>query len=327
MSASVVGLLDWSLDRDRSGNRDYRALWLVKSTSPLDGPMTAITASGLPVIGSTWNLGNDADPWVYCLPTSKVKRHRAYSEGEIGIYWTVEQLFQSPGKIPPGEQGRCNDYENDDPLLEPAKVSGSFINYSKEATVDRNGKAILSSCHQPITGLEVDRSRFSVQIERNTLDNDLDLYQGFIDTLNDSTLWGVGARQVKFSGLAYERKVYGSCYYYFTHRLEFEIRREGFDEDRILDLGMLEINPDRWPRDDSGAYTGDTPTSDQLANPKNFTVIRGPDGNPITSPVPLKNGVRVLQPQIAENLAYIPTVELYPESNFLELGIPTSLST
>ncbi len=314
MSAEMIGLLDWSLDRDDQGGREYKALFLVKVSDPLDGPLTALLASGLPAVGSSWGINNEVDPWVYCQPKASVKQWHG-RPGERHIWWAVEQTFSSPTR----RGTRCNNTNVDDPMSEPPKVSGSFVRYTKEAQYRADGSLILSSCLQPITGIEKDDGRAVVTIERNSLDNNLGQYASFFNTLNDSTVWGVPARHIKFSEFSFEQKFYGSCYVYYTHRLGFEIRGngDGFDLDDVPDMGVME-----FIFSEGGPYDNDI----ERAKPESYRCIKDPNGENIVNPVALDgNGRRLQNPQVAGNTVFIPTVTLYNESNFYLMGIPSFL--
>ncbi len=165
MSASIYngGLRVWDGGRDDQGFREFNITNLVKTTDVMDGPYTVMGAAGLPLIGSTWNFGNDVDVWAFCQPYMKVSRHKQIPEGEKGLLWEVSQKFSTK------PISRCQDTVVEDPLLEPQKVSGNFGKYTIEAVYDRFGNLIKSSSHEQIQGrqVEFDNNKPSVVVQQN----------------------------------------------------------------------------------------------------------------------------------------------------------------
>src|SRR5262245_17458663 len=135
MGATVVGRLGWSLARDSEGFREYKLKTRVQVDDTSDGPATVLEAAGLPVIGSTWAFGNEADPYCWCRPDALIT---PYVTNERHVLWDVEQKFSNRPFNNRGTDG-CADQSVDDPLLQPMKMSGSFVKYTEEATRDKDG--------------------------------------------------------------------------------------------------------------------------------------------------------------------------------------------
>lgn len=301
MSASVVFSDDrvkWSMTRDNEGHRDYRITHKVETTSALDGPATVLLATGLPTIGSFWNYGNDLDQSATCKPDATV---RPMIDRERNRLWEVEQLFSTR------PSDRCQDDTIENPLDEPMKLSGSFLKYTKEAQRDRNGKLILSSSWERIVGLERDYGRPQVVIEQNVPTLGLETFSQMIDFVNDSPMWGLSARCVKLSDCQWQRKHYGTCFFFYTRRLVFDIRYDTFDISDAADRGFR-------------VYKGSGGTD----NPANFEHYKDGKGENVTTPVML-DGNGGINTDPANNPVFIPTVQLYDQTNLFSLGIPSSL--
>ena len=320
MSASVHGgPITRELIRDTEGHRDYSVEHIVITTDPDDGPTIVLGASGLPVIGSLWNFGNDLDVWAFCYPDAKITVYKK-NEGDPPEYWKVAQKFSTR------PLNRCQDETIEDPLLQDQVISGSFVKYTQEVSKDRNGDDIKSISHELIHGpqVEFDFNRPTVRIEQNVATLELELITSMIDTVNDSTLWGLGARKIKLSDLVWERKWYGTCDIYYTRVFDFDIDFNTFDRE-ILDEGTKVLNGhwptknecggDDWILDD---ICGEAPvktdpthfTRYKDRNGENSRVILDVEGWPLGgSGTPAANRIEV---------------EYYPESNFLLLGIPTT---
>lgn len=309
----------WFGSRDDSGHRTFTLVTQVKCTSPLDGPATVMNCPGLPTMGSPWNFGNDLDFWAFCHPQMTVTPR---VDNEKNVLWEVSQKFSTR----PIE--RCQDIQIEDPLLEPQKVSGSFIKYTKEAAKDVFDQAILSSSHEPIRGpkVEVDYNRPTVRIEQNVPILGLATFTEMIDHLNDEPLWGLDERCIKLSGISWTRNVRGICDEYYTRIFDFDIDFETFDRD-IADEGAKALG--RWDTNTSPAVW-DIPAGWVKTNPAHFTRYRDPNGN-IARTLLDGNG-SPLNALVAGAGVPIPIsgvltedkVSFYSEANFLLLGIPTS---
>lgn len=319
MSVIGIGRLDWSVERDEEGHRTYQVKHLVEVSNTDDGPQIILNAPGLPVIGAYWTYGNDFDPWARCWPTVSVQRSPAIKEGHPGVYWVTEHKFSTkPFK-------RCQDTNIEDPLLEPQKVSGSFVKYSKEAERDRNGNIIKTRSHEMIRGrnVEFDAHRASMRVEQNVANLQLPLLTELMNHVNDAPLWGLPARCVKLSNAPWERKVYGVCSFYYTRTLEFDIDFNTWDRD-VLDEGT-KVLKGHWGKTDAGETEGvwyleniggSPPDPDNPAHYIAFADAKGNLGKVIldSDGTPWDHTGTGDPPQVH--------VEYYPEANLLQLGIP-----
>jgi hypothetical protein len=236
----------------------------------------------LPLPGAAYALGNDLDEWVWRRPNVTVEPHNQTSGSGPVRFWAVTMTFSN--KRTPrdsADRKRCGDQKIEDPLMEPPKVSGSFVRYSEEAAFDRNLNPILTSAFEPIKGKEVefDSNRWQVTVEMNLPDLDLQYWNALKDCVNSKDMWGVPRRCVKFSDFKWSRQLYGLCYFYYTVTLTFDIDvrfykypyeddlyayRSGFDRD-IMDAGTMVIRG-RWVTDpadpDYGLYKCDPDIED-----------------------------------------------------------------
>lgn len=295
MSAKVLGRLDWSMTRDKDGHRDYKLKWLIETDSPLDGPVGVFNATGLPAIGSTFTFGNDVDAWAFCRPNAECSPVLTKEPNRL---WTLTQNYSTR----PIERDQTD--EKTDPLLEPDRVSGSFVKYVKEITKDRNGDVLKTSSHELLKGplLEFDHNRPTVKIGKSLATLPLATFSEMVDTVNDATLWGLSARMIKLSNVSWQRKYYQTSTVYYTVDYEFDIDFTTFDRKavdqgtKVLAAGGNANNPE-----DFEVYKD--------ANGENTTILLDGNGAPLgnaASPVEID-------------------IEYYAESDFTLLGIPTSL--
>jgi hypothetical protein len=306
-----LGHRTWSLQRDEEGHRTYTVVHQVRASTS-DGPGTVMVTPGLPLVGSFWNFFNDFDPWAFCYPTMTVTPR--ISNGEANTHWDVKQIFSTKPLF------RCQDQSIEDPLLEPDKVSGSFVNYLKEANQDKDGNLFMSSSHEPIIGpqAEFDDHRATVTIEQNRSVLGLSTFTNLINKVNDASLWGLAARKIKLSNVSWSRKLFGLCDFYYTRNLQFDIQFDTFDR-VVLDEGTMVLSRD-W-----NAATGVWDDLDVagvapvVTNLTHFIKAKDPGGEPVN--VVLDGAGRAA---LTEAAAGQGTLDYYPEGDFLTLGIPTS---
>jgi hypothetical protein len=216
---------------------------------------------------------------------------------------------------------RCQDSTIEDPLAEPPKISGSYARYMKRVEQDRFGNAILGSNLEPYQGIEKPDARPTVVIEQNLADLELPIYSEMVNGLNDSPLWGVGSRCVMLTNCQWSRQVYGTCGYYFTRRLEFEIKFDGYDITDALDKGY-KILRGKWAQVDGETAWVTNPFLDPL-DPQSYMLFKDYFGENTPVPVLLKDGALNLDPNDPQ---YLPTLEIQEEYNFAILNIPLNLA-
>ena len=340
MATAIKGRRTWGMTRDSEGHREYKITWLIVSNSVNDGPAMVLTTPGLPTVGSVWNFGNDLDFWAWCRPDADVKIHEE-QEGDPNFYWSLTQTFSSkPIELnnQSSQATGCSGLQIEDPLLEPARLSGSFLRYTKEADTDRNGNPIEYSSHEQIRGplVEFDAAREIIRIEQNVAILEHLLLSAVINTVNRDPLWDLPARWIKCGAVGWERKYYGQCFVYYTRTFEFELNDESWDR-MIQDKSNYAIRG-RW--DDDGAYVltrvnGALPDATKTADFERYRDRAGNfaeavlDGQGRPANVALKEETGGTgAPEDAGNSGdpATLTIEYYNESDFLLLGIPAVLA-
>ena len=297
MSASTLGVISWNRSRDEEGQRTYDIEFLVQTTLASDGPATVSAAWGLPKIGSYWYYGNDADRWAYCTPEQSVKPQT--SDQAKGNVWVVSHKFSTK------PLQRCQDTSIDNPLNEPPKLSGSFVELYQENRYDRNGTLVTNSSHELIVGpsTETSKSRPTVNVSLNVASSPVSLVDSMIDHLNDSPLWGLPARHVKFSQVSWSQSLYGTCNFYYTLNMGFEINRTGWDVLHV-DKGTRALAP--------GGTEGNRLDYVKMKNERGEILendyLDGSGGQLATGASPITA-----------------TAEYSPQANLLLLGIPSML--
>lgn len=239
-----------SAEVDDYGYRTYNAELLVNTNSYADGPATVIAAVNTEIpVGSTWAYGQgivegtatfsegEQDAWCWRRPGMRVEIHDE-REGDRTKIWKVSITYSN--KPLPKDKQRCQSTAVDNPLLEPAKVSGSFLNFVREFTYDRFGVMITNSAYELIRGsqVEFDDGDYTIDIEQNisSFADAVTLPYLMRHFVNDAVMWGFPPRCIKLSRASWEERFYGVCTKYYVRRLGFDIKSKGFDRD-VLDEG------------------------------------------------------------------------------------------
>ena len=268
----------WSVVRDSEGHRTYKVKYRVLCDKT-DGPANALQTPGLPVYGSEWQIDNDTDVWAWCLWDATAT---PVVTDEPNTAFDVEVTFST--KPPPTRN--CKEFQMEDPLLDPQKVSGSSSKYQLEATVDRFGKPVQNSAFEQMRGAQVefDSNRGSVKIEQNVPSLQLGLCNAMMDCVNAFPLWGQQPRCVKLSMFTWERKFHGACYVYYTRTFEFDIDERGWDRN-LQDEGTKCLHGtfnaatghwDLTPMQVGGTLSSTNPNPD---NPFHFVRFQDANGN------------------------------------------------
>lgn len=300
MVAKLLGPIDMALDVAETFHRNYKIRWLVETDNVLDGPTNAYVCPGLPAIGSSWIFGNDNDPDAICWPNWTVTQFNA-SGSEPTNLWIVEQPFSTRF-----DMRNLSKDDAQSPFSAPPQVSGSFVKFQREMRFDYQGKPIQSMSWEPLRGktVEFDDNRPTVTIEMNYAQLGLNVFTFMIDHVNDSPMWGLDRRMVKLSNVKWTRYVYRYGYYY-SRSYDFDVDFKTFDR-LVPEEGMkkLKENGNRF------RYS-------------NWEVRRDEDGQILTKPFFYdkdgKDWDLVDETKIAKKL-----IQYYPETNFMQLGIPGS---
>lgn len=321
MSARLQGLLTRMREDDDDSHRNYRVAFIVVCDDTNDGPQVAMDCPGLPLPGAAYSYGNDYEPFCFCWPTAKATIHKE-REGDPPNVWRVEKLFSTrPLK-------RCQDSAIEDPLLEPQGIAGSWVNYTKEVYKDRFGNLITSSSHEPVRGpqVEFDDSKDSIIITQNVPSLGLDVYSPLKHHVNESPMWGMAERRVRFVNASFERKLYGLCNFYYTRTLEFLIDANTHDR-FLLDEGTKVLNG-RW---NGSAWElididGNPPDPDNPSHFNRYKDRKGENARVILdgSGLPADTMILGTGTGTSGGPGEIP-VEYYPEADLFILGVPTSL--
>lgn len=326
MAATVVGgPRVWGLSQDSDGHREYKVTLQVHTDDPDDGPLSVAQATGAPTIGSYYDWENTVDLWALRHPDVEIEA--AYDNEPNQYHYVTYTYSTKPLK-------RCQNSSIEDPLLEPQKVSGSFLQRNVRLEKDKNGQAIFNTSWEKVEGLEKRKDLDTVIIEQNVPVLQLALFTGMKNTVNDEELWDMPAGTIFLSNASWEVKLYGVCDYYFTRRFEFLIDADGWEIDDVLNEGW-KVRPGKWV---NGVWTPTIPAEDPpgVANPLAIIEQLNPQARVIFKDrfdenQPQRTALTALgDPLTATDLAaggavFLDPIEPYSSSNFLLLGIPTSL--
>jgi len=288
------------LEPNKEGHRTYKTIYQVITNDVNDGPITAMSAGGLPVAGGVYVYGNDSDSWAFCHAIPEVKL-KEYDESRKQWHLTYTHSTE------PME--RCQTTSIENPLMEPWAVEGDSDEWTEEATTDKDDEAIDNSSLEPLTGKEIEvfKTRRRLRLSKNLASLNQDLIDDIEGSVNDGnvTIFGkaYGARQLYMRKIRFTRRIYATCTFYYPHEFYIDTKQATHDL-KVIDRGFKE-------------YTGTDPT-----DPKHYTPIREPDGDEgevVREPVYLKDGQRLPAGNDPEELEF----RYYPEEDWSGLGFPT----
>lgn len=244
---------------DERGFRTYVVPFKVKVNPSTEGPYSALGASGLPAVGSSWNtlFSGDADTHAWCRPTKEVTPLDNQREGVSPEFYIVTCTFSNQ----PQERNsdRCHTSETASPLQEPRKINIQYQPYTEEASHDRYGRRITSSSHEPIHGPvnEWELHQAVVTITENVADSQLSLMEQMKDSVNAIAMWGFPPRTIKFNPVSVERQFYKNCLVYYVRTIVFKVkyrRLDGVISDSSTTGTAIDLLPptsayESWDRD------------------------------------------------------------------------------
>lgn len=245
---------------DNLGRRKYTRRFTVETTDPLVGPLAVRTATGIPVVGSSYHNGvGSGDPryefdlGAFCESVS------AAEEGDSGVEWVVTCEYGPFDWTPFLEEA----------ALWPIRVSFGGERTERVDYFDNAGDPILNSAGDPFGDpVTVDDSRVVLTITRNEKVSTFSLAvpETFSDTINDAPWNGFAAKTCKMGVITTGEPTYdpNGKYYYYTVTYPVTIDRATWTK-KILDQGFNEL-------------TG--PYDDEVKPVMN-------NGQPVSDPVPL----------------------------------------
>lgn len=214
--AKVIGLHTVEFEQEEeSGHRTFTAKYKVAHDID-EGPLAIESADGLPAIGDHWEPDelDEIDEYARRTPYAKCTY---MVEGERANYSIVEIHFTTkPIK-------RCQDTQIENPLLEPPKISGSFIEQTMKAVYDIALNPVMNSAGERMD-VEIEASSLTVDISVNVDESPISLIATMLHKLNDAELWGLPAKCIKLSTASWETLYWGVCTKYYKLNMGFKIR-------------------------------------------------------------------------------------------------------
>lgn len=299
---SVVSVNEWRMPEatfKADGDREYKRFFMVRTSSQDDGPLTVALANDLPRVGE-----------IYRYPGTVTTPGPTFTEYDEGVYaqsmtpkladknsktlWSIEVPYTS---VPTSKQTGNNEQ---DPLNEPPKFSGSFLRVTEIFEEDKDGNAILmSSGEPPDPPLEEGVSYPTLRIEMNVATPALALWADYANATNSSSFWGLGPRQWAVEKIDWQDQFRGNGSRYVTVSFEFAAKYNTWDR-KFLDRGYYRK---------------------VVAPIAGKILITDVDGQPVNAPRLLDGSGNVLEEGATP--VYITKV-LRPSRAFAALGVPSS---
>ena len=297
MTVTATRLISIDHTIGEMAERNYTLVYEVDTDDVADSAITARLASGVPSRLSTFSHGNDSDDNAVLL-TKKVKLVKARDSYNR---WVVTCGFKTPT---PGLYSSIDPTIVDDPLLQPTKWRGSFVQFLRSVTHDKDGTQIKNTAGDafidpPIT---MDDSKLSIIASKNYAEADMPDWATFVNSVNDDAWWGFGSRKIKVQSIEWDQFFFGSVAFY---RVDFHF---------LVDFENWDIKPLH-----AGFYELEGGTGDRAR-------ILDKYGAPVAVPWPLNSdGSKLTQAEIDTDSEVYGAFRCYREKDYATLGLPATL--
>lgn len=210
--------------RSSNGVRTYTGVLQLQSDSAADSPSDALDAAanflGIPAAGPVYvaySFGTSFDP----LAMLKKMTARCTATGSTGEYkeWLVTCEYDSTAE-----------QMQDNPLLRPTHISGSFQEYMKAIWKDVDGKTIVNKANQPFDPpIELPDGRPHLVMTRNEIDYSLPYFaNNFVNRINSSPWYFGSTGQWRCVNVGGDGPNIENDVVFYTVTYEFQFRYEGW---------------------------------------------------------------------------------------------------
>lgn len=206
---------------DEQGVRRWTITYVVITDEPQDGPLIAMTASGIPRFFARYSFGNEQDRGA----------HRGACQAQLRSVdksrklWHVTATFSSRASDRPPDEALV-----DDPLLLPAEVSGDFTTTLVPVTKDKDGNRVANTIGDPFDGASRTSSNRTLTISKNYGDSSIIAnLENYLDCVNSAPFFGKGPRYWRLSRAPWKEQYRGSGWPYYRVTFEFECNKDTWD--------------------------------------------------------------------------------------------------
>lgn len=271
------------------GERTAQILYYVYSNDVFDGPLTILSASGVPRRGQMYEFGNEFDPYMFAQSANAQWKSREDSRNQ----WEVTVNYSTKGLDSDPQQ------DKQDPLDWKPKCSTSSQKTRRPMLFDSEQTLIASSAGEPYDPVqEKDETKFFIHIVRNVARSNVAFNATYKDAINLDKFWGNDARTVKVETPGITREMFGANgQRYYEETWDFAIEPRGWDLS-LVDYGMYKV---------VGGVR---------------TLLKDDEGNQLTSPALLDGNGDVLTP--GDPPVYLPDFKPYLAKRFSALRLPNS---
>lgn len=204
-------------------HRRYTSCWRIRTTSPLDGPMTVGNAAGLPKRYEGYVFGNDSDPSALCVGLSPKQDQDDARTWIVTAKYSTDYMTGQEGGDSPQDQN---------PLNWSTVWSVDFEEFTRATTKDKDGQPIVNSAGQLIAGIEREDSYLVLVAQKNLADLDFNFVADYNNSTNSAGYKGFGPRELKLKIRVGELAVHNGFKYY-PHTFRFTIKEDKWDIDPV----------------------------------------------------------------------------------------------
>lgn len=223
----------WTSD----AKRNYTTVLQCQSDDPKDNQVTVLTATcaylGIPIGTPSYvlfNIGNDFDSFTRL----KKMTARCTAAGSVGEYkeWLVTLEYDNEAE-----------QLQDNPLLRPTQISGSFQEYMKLLEKDRDGNPVVNAAKDKFDPpIELPDGRPHLTMVRNEITYDMAYFaNNFYNFINSTAWYGGSAGKWRCVNVGGTGPHIENDVVFYTVTYEFQFRKEGW-QPSILNRGKKDKN-------------------------------------------------------------------------------------
>jgi hypothetical protein len=214
---------------DAEGHQVYTSVYRVQSNDPNENPIRVREASGAPDYGDHYTWGGVSNTDAFCLG----KQTQFEKEEDSRLFWLVTCTHTTK---PVGRDGKSLKLRAN-PLSEPWKIGGSYVQGTKAVQRNKNGAPTINTAFEQIT-YEIPDGYDTLNLEGPTDTISLSTRAQAVLKVNSASMWGLSPRMLLLQQWQYEIMYHGSRPYVY-HRLQFLIKYDLWNE-KSYEMGTRE---------------------------------------------------------------------------------------
>jgi len=211
---------------DSEGHITYTSRYRVRSNDPMENPILVRNASGIPGYGSGFNWNGVTNQNATC---QTCETDREFQDDSTRLHWIVTTTHSTkPNARQQTAGGGGGGGLQTTPVADRWRASGSFSQGTRITSLDRFGLPIMTTAKETKRFETLD-FHDTLTLDGASLTMSLPIRAQAVGHCNSETIWGLTERKVLLGQWQWQLVWQGNVSY-FTHRLEFLIKYDKWNE-------------------------------------------------------------------------------------------------